>query len=79
LAWHRRQISHFQRKFAEGNRHAIAAQRLDARGPKPSRRRALPNDIITERIVNAGSFAGPQRGFLEFHRDKVFLKSKRNE
>jgi len=35
--------------------------------------------IVTERVVNFGSFAGSQREFLEFHRDKVFLKSKRNE
>jgi hypothetical protein len=30
--------------------------------------------IITDRVVNVGSFAEPQRGFLEFHRDSVFLK-----
>lgn len=31
--------------------------------------------IITDRVVNVGSFAEPQREFLEFHRDNVFLKS----
>jgi HNH endonuclease len=30
--------------------------------------------IITDRLVNVGGFAGPQREFLEFHRSKVFLK-----
>jgi hypothetical protein len=30
--------------------------------------------ISTERAVNVGSFAEPQREFLEFHRDKCFLK-----
>jgi len=31
--------------------------------------------IVTDRVVNVGSFAQPQREFLEFHRDNVFLKS----
>ena len=31
--------------------------------------------IIAERIVNAGRFAEPQRAFLQFHRDNVFLQS----
>jgi putative restriction endonuclease len=30
--------------------------------------------IVTERVVNVGTFAEPQREFLEFHRDNVFLK-----
>jgi hypothetical protein len=30
--------------------------------------------IITDRVVNVGGFADPQREFLEFHRTKVFLK-----
>jgi hypothetical protein len=34
--------------------------------------------IITDRIVNVGGFAEPQREFLEFHRTKVFLKSESN-
>jgi hypothetical protein len=32
--------------------------------------------IITNRVVNVGSFAEPQKRFLEFHRAKVFLKSE---
>jgi putative restriction endonuclease len=31
--------------------------------------------IITDRDVNVGGFAEPQREFLEFHRTEVFLKS----
>jgi len=31
--------------------------------------------IITDRVVNVGTFAEPQREFLEFHRDNLFLKS----
>jgi hypothetical protein len=30
--------------------------------------------IITNRVVNVGSFAEPQKEFLEFHRANVFLK-----
>jgi hypothetical protein len=30
--------------------------------------------IITDRVVNVGDFAEPQREFLEFHRSNVFLK-----
>jgi predicted restriction endonuclease len=30
--------------------------------------------IITDRVVNVGGFAEPQREFLEFHRGNVFLK-----
>jgi len=30
--------------------------------------------IITDRVVNVGGFAEPQREFLEFHRTNVFLK-----
>jgi predicted restriction endonuclease len=30
--------------------------------------------VITNRVVNVGGFAEPQREFLEFHRDSVFLK-----
>jgi hypothetical protein len=30
--------------------------------------------IVTDRVVNVGGFAEPQREFLEFHRGKVFLK-----
>ena len=30
--------------------------------------------IITDRVVNVGGFAEPQRRFLEFHRTNVFLK-----
>ncbi len=30
--------------------------------------------IITDRVVNVGSFAPPQKEFLQFHRSKVFLK-----
>jgi putative restriction endonuclease len=32
--------------------------------------------VITNRVVNVGGFAEPQREFLEFHRSKVFLKRK---
>jgi putative restriction endonuclease len=32
--------------------------------------------IITNRVVNIGGFAEPQREFLEFHRSEVFLKSE---
>jgi len=31
--------------------------------------------INTGRVINVGSFAEPQREFLEFHRTNVFLKS----
>jgi hypothetical protein len=34
--------------------------------------------IITDRVVNVGSFAEPQREFLEFHRSNVFLKRESN-
>ncbi len=34
--------------------------------------------IITDRVVNVGGFAEPQREFLEFHRTKVFLKREIN-
>lgn len=34
--------------------------------------------IITDRVVNVGSFAEPQKEFLEFHRTKVFLKRETN-
>jgi hypothetical protein len=34
--------------------------------------------IITNRIVNVGDFAEPQREFLEFHRTNVFLKREIN-
>ena len=34
--------------------------------------------IITDRIVNVGGFAEPQKEFLEFHRTKVFLKREVN-
>jgi hypothetical protein len=34
--------------------------------------------VITDRVVNAGSFADPQKEFLEFHRSNVFLKRKIN-
>jgi len=30
--------------------------------------------VITDRTVNVGSFAEPQREFLQFHRVNVFLK-----
>jgi hypothetical protein len=30
--------------------------------------------VITNRVVNVGGFAEPQREFLKFHRDSVFLK-----
>jgi hypothetical protein len=30
--------------------------------------------IVTNRVMNVGDFAEPQREFLEFHRAKVFLK-----
>ena len=30
--------------------------------------------VITDHVVNVGSFAEPQREFLEFHRASVFLK-----
>lgn len=30
--------------------------------------------VVTNRTVNVGGFAEPQRDFLEFHRSKVFLK-----
>jgi putative restriction endonuclease len=30
--------------------------------------------VITDRVVNVGGFAEPQREFLKFHRDSVFLK-----
>lgn len=30
--------------------------------------------IVTDRVVNVGGFAAPQREFLEFHRNNVFLK-----
>jgi putative restriction endonuclease len=33
--------------------------------------------IITDRVVNVGSFAEPQWEFLAFHRDNIFLKSDR--
>lgn len=32
--------------------------------------------IITDRAINVGSFAEPQRKFLEFHRENVFLKRR---
>lgn len=32
--------------------------------------------IITDRVVNVGGFAEPQREFLKFHRTKVFLKKQ---
>ena len=35
--------------------------------------------IITDRIVNVGGFAEPQREFLEFHRSKVFLKRESSD
>jgi hypothetical protein len=35
--------------------------------------------IITDRVVNVGGFAVPQREFLEFHRTKVFLKRDSSE
>ena len=35
--------------------------------------------IAQRRLVIPAEFAEPQREFLEFHRAKVFLKSKRNE
>jgi len=34
--------------------------------------------IITDRIINVGDFATPQREFLEFHRTNVFLKREIN-
>jgi hypothetical protein len=34
--------------------------------------------IITDRIVNVGGFAEPQKEFLEFHRTNVFLKREVN-
>jgi hypothetical protein len=30
--------------------------------------------IVTDRVINVGGFVEPQRQFLEFHREKVFLK-----
>jgi hypothetical protein len=35
--------------------------------------------VITDHVVNVGSFADPQREFLEFHRDNVFLKKGYSE
>jgi hypothetical protein len=35
--------------------------------------------IITDRVVNVGGFAEPQREFLEFHRTNVFLKREVNK
>jgi putative restriction endonuclease len=32
--------------------------------------------IITDRVVNVGGFAEPQREFLELQRTNVFLKRK---
>jgi putative restriction endonuclease len=34
--------------------------------------------IITDRVVNVGGFAKPQKEFLEFHRTNVFLKRETN-
>jgi hypothetical protein len=34
--------------------------------------------IITDSVVNVGGFAEPQKEFLEFHRDSVFLKREVN-
>lgn len=34
--------------------------------------------MITNRVVNVGGFAEPQRKFLEFHRTSVFLKREVN-
>jgi putative restriction endonuclease len=34
--------------------------------------------IITDRVVNVGGFAEPQKEFLEFHRTNVFLKRETN-
>jgi putative restriction endonuclease len=34
--------------------------------------------IITDRVINVGDFAEPQKEFLEFHRTNVFLKSEVN-
>jgi len=35
--------------------------------------------IITDRVVNVGGFAEPQKEFLEFHRTGVFLKREVNK
>lgn len=32
--------------------------------------------VLTDRVVNVGTFAESQREFLEFHRESVFLKSR---